>query len=93
MKSLEPFSLWDDIEGAIPATKSSPIMNYKKSSYGLPALLLCLFIFFLGKEGCILAYYPANITSQVTEQTIQESTTNQIQNNTITQPLDEKKER
>lgn len=89
----EPFGLWDDIEGAIPATKSSPIMNYKKVILWTTSIAAMLaLIFFLGKEDASLPTTPANITSQVTEQTIQESTTNQIQNNTITQPLDEKKE-
>ena len=89
----EPFGLWDDIEGAIPATKSSPIMNYKKVILWTTSIAAMLaLIFFLSKEDASLPTTPANITSQVTEQTIQESTTNQNQNNTITQPLDEKKE-
>lgn len=92
----EPLGLWDDIESALIAKKSSPIFNYKKailwttSMAGIAAMLAL--IFFIGKEDASMPTTPANITSQVTEQTIQESTTNQNQNNSITQPLDEKKE-
>ena len=95
-EETEPSRLWDDIESALIAKKSSPIINYRKvilwttSMAGIAAMLAL--IFFLGKENASSPTTPAYITSQTTEQTIQESTTNQNQNNTITQPIDEKRE-
>ena len=85
----EPFGLWDDIEGAIPATKSSPIMNYKKVILWTTSIAAMLaLIFFLNKEDASLLNAPINTTSQIVEKTIPESNTDI--NNTITQPIEKK---
>ena len=90
----EPLGLWDDIEGAILTTKSSPIINYRKAilwttSIGSIAAMLAL-IFFLGKEDASLTTAPTSTTSQRVEQIIPESDKDQNKSNTITQPIKEK---
>ena len=88
----EPLGLWDDIEGAILTTKSSPIINSKKAILwtttiaGIAAMLAL--IFFLGKEDASLPNAPINTTSQIVEKTIPESDTDL--NNTISQPIEKK---
>ena len=91
----EPLGLWDDIEGAILTTKSSPIINYRKAilwttSIGSIAAMLAL-IFFLGKEDASLTTAPTSTTSQRVEQIIPESDRDQNKSNTITQPIKRKK--
>ncbi|MDD2476000.1 MAG: outer membrane beta-barrel protein [Dysgonamonadaceae bacterium] len=85
----EPSGLWDDIEVALNVNKSAPpIKSYKKvllwSTIGTVAAMLML-IFFIGKDESSLLTTPANIEPQLAKQNIQESLTNQNNNNNIQQ--------
>src|SRR5690554_6577501 len=85
----EPLGLWDDIEVALNVKKSPPaIKSYKKvllwSTIGTVAAMLML-IFFIGKKETSLLTTPANIEPQLAKQNIEESHTNQNNDNIIQQ--------